>query len=58
MTNEVPHDFDHEKFHRQATRKPNAVVTFVGSLLVALLGFPQETARRHEPAPGAVRRAS
>ncbi|MFJ5987654.1 hypothetical protein [Lentzea sp. NPDC092896] len=49
MTNEVPHDFDHEKFHREASRKPNPVLAFAGGLVAALLGFPQETARRATP---------
>ncbi|MDX3657911.1 hypothetical protein PV646_11415 [Streptomyces sp. ID05-26A] len=49
MTNKVPPDFDHEKFHELATRKPNAVVAFAGTLLLAVMGLPQETARRHEP---------
>ena len=49
MTNRVPHDFDHEKFHREATRKANPVVAVVGGLVAALLGLPQETARRATP---------
>ncbi|MEU3649603.1 hypothetical protein AB0E59_39970 [Lentzea sp. NPDC034063] len=49
MTSKVPPDFDHEKFHREATRKANPVVAFVGGLVAALQGFPQETARRATP---------
>ncbi|SEP74388.1 hypothetical protein [Lentzea albida] len=51
MTDKIPPGFDHERFRREASRKPNAVVGFLGSLLAALSGLPQETARRHDPAP-------
>ncbi|MGW6443573.1 hypothetical protein [Lentzea sp. NPDC055074] len=48
MTNKIPPGFDEERFHREATRRPHAGVAFVGSLLAALLGLPQETARLHD----------
>lgn len=52
MTNESTPGFDYEKFRREADRKPHWAVAFAGSLLAALQGLPQETARRHDPAPG------
>ncbi|MET9227053.1 hypothetical protein [Lentzea sp. NPDC003310] len=51
MTDKIPPGFDHERFQREAARRPNAVVAFIGSLLAALQGLPQETARRHRHRP-------